>query len=134
MHLLLLSVIAAGLAFAQVNDLGPQHELRSKPDLRLWKVSAATLAGASALDIASSWGRCCERNPLLSSVDGRFGGRALAVKSTALGGQLLMQYLVVRKSPKLARVLGYVNFGGAGVLTGVAIRNFRIPQPHAAVR
>lgn len=90
------------------------------------------LAGASALDVASSWGRCCERNTLLASPDRRFGGRALAIKSGAVGGQLLLQYIVVRKSPKLAKVLGFVNFAGAGALTAVALHNYSVPQVNAA--
>jgi len=113
---------------AQENTLAVPSE-SPNVDLRLWKVSAATLAATSALDVLSSWGKCCERNRLLASSDGRFGGRALAIKSGALGGQLLLQYFVVRRSPKLAKVLGFVNFAGAGAVTAVAVHNFGIPQP-----
>jgi hypothetical protein len=96
--------------------------------MRFWKISAAALVSASALDIASSWGKCCEGNSLLASPDRRFGARGLTIKSGALGGQLLLQYLVARKHPKLARVLGFVNIAGAGAITAVAIHNYGIPQ------
>ncbi len=58
-----------------------------------------------------------------------FGARGAAIKSGALTGQLLMQYFVARRSPRLAKVLSFVNFAGAGVLTGVAVRNYGVPQP-----
>ena len=95
----------------------------------VWKASAIALTGASALDMASAWGKCCEANPLLASPDRRFSTRGVAVKSGALGGQLLMQYLIARRSPRLAKVLSVINLVGAGALTAVAVRNYGVPQP-----
>jgi hypothetical protein len=131
MRLFLVLITGILTLAGQENTLAVPAET-PKLDLRLWKASAATLAATSALDVFSSWGKCCERNRLLASSDGRFGGRAVAIKSGALGGQLLLQYFVVRRSPKLAKVLGFVNFAGAGAVTAVAIHNFRSPQPAAS--
>ena len=110
------------------------EEIPAKSEIpKVWKISAVALTSASALDLASSWGKCCESNPLLASADRRFGTRGLAIKSGALGGTLLMQYLVARRSPRLAKVLSFVNFGAAGVLTSVAVRNYGVPQPQTSL-
>ena len=134
MRLVLGMLLTVFLGIAQENALTdklpePQREPETlRPEMRFWRLSAAGLVGASAIDIASSWGKCCERNSLLASPSRHFGARGLAVKSGTLGAQLLLQYLVVRKSPRLARVLGFVNIAGAGALTLVAIHNYRVPQ------
>lgn len=129
MRLAIALLIAVFAATGQENPSVEMPGPAPNADVRLWKWSAAALAGASALDVASSWGKCCERNTLLASGDRRFGARGLGVKSGVLGGQLFLQYLIARKSPKLARVLGFVNFAGAGAVTAVAIHNYRVPQP-----
>jgi hypothetical protein len=128
MRLAIALLFAAIAALGQVNTSGEKPQRFTDPDIRLWKWSATALIGASALDVASSWGRCCESNRLLASPDRRFGSRGLAVKSGVVGGQLALQYLVARKSPKVARVLGFVNFAGAGAVTAVAFHNYRVPQ------
>ena len=94
----------------------------------LWKFSLGALTVASVLDTHSSWAKCCEANPLLPASAGRFGAPAAAVKAGALGAQVIFQIWAVRKWPKLARPLGILNFGTAGVLTGVAVRNYGIPR------
>jgi hypothetical protein len=127
----ILFLLLTSLAVSAQSDnlfLTRQAPLDLQPIPRAWKVSALALAGASALDVASSWGKCCERNPLLAASDRRFGTRAVAIKSGALGGQLLLQYFAVKKSPKLAKVLSVVNFAGAGALTYVAVHNFQVPR------
>jgi hypothetical protein len=124
-------LITAFVGMAQEGFVPTEPPAEQKTEMRLWKISAATLVGASVLDIASSYGRCCERNQLLASSDRTFGGRGVAVKSATLGAQLWLQYMVARKNPKLAKVLGFINFGGAGAMTAVAVRNFGIPQPPA---
>jgi hypothetical protein len=128
MHLVLAFLLVSTAVFAQENTLGDTTPHTSRSELALWKASAAALAGASALDVASSWGRCCEQNTLLASSDRRFGARGAGIKSATLGGQLFLQYWLARKNPSLARVLGYVNFAGAGAITAVAFRNYRVPQ------
>ena len=126
MRLVALTVMTALLCFAQVNTLAMQQQ--EAANLTFWKSSAAAVAGASAFDIASSWGRCCEANRLLASPDGRFRLRGMTIKSSTLGAQLLAQYFLARRNPKLGKILAYVNFASAGALTGSAVRNLRIPQ------
>ena len=129
MKLVLILVTTAFAALAQESILVGQPAITPDPQLRLWKVSAATLVAASIADSASSFGKCCEANPILASSNRTFGSRGVAIKSASLGGQLLLQYMVARKSPKVARILSFVNFAGAGALTLVAVRNYGIAQP-----
>ena len=95
--------------------------------VKLWRPSLAALAVGSALDAHSSWSKCCEANPFLPSNNGRFGGGAAAMKGAAFGGQLLFQTWAVRKWPRASKPLSIVNFATAGLLTGVAIRNYGLP-------
>lgn len=131
MRLLLLGIFAASLTTAQENPLGRLPEGGSNEALRSWRWSVGSLTAASTLDVVSSWGKCCEANPLLASADSRFGARGAAIKSGVLGAQLVVQYWLVKRSPRLAKALSYANFVSAGVLTGVAVRNFGVPQPAA---
>ncbi len=112
---------------AQGNLLPTAPETEGKAEMRLWKISAAALVGASVADIASSYGRCCEANPLLASSDRTFGTRGVAVKSATLGAQLWVQYLVARKSPKIAKVSGLSQ-------RERSLSTIRPPAPIAATR
>jgi hypothetical protein len=132
MRVILVLLIAAFGGIAQENLLPTPPPQEVNTEMRLWKISAATLVGASVLDIASSYGRCCESNQLLASSDRTFGGRGVAVKSATLGAQLWLQYKLARSNPKLAKVLGFINFAGAGAMTAVSVRNFGIPQPRSS--
>ena len=124
MHTVVLLLVVAFTVAAQPKTLGDTAPERNS---KLWNISATSLAGASALDISSSWGKCCEANRLLASSDGRFAGRGAAIKSASVGTQLLVQYLFARRNPRLTKALSVVNFVGAGALTAVAIRNYGIP-------
>ena len=95
---------------------------------RLWKISAMSLAVASALDLHSSYGKCCEANPLLASSDRRFGTKGALIKSFALGGQLGLQSMVRTKSPKLRMIFTIANFGTSVALSFVAAHNYGVPQ------
>ena len=129
---LLLSIVLSP-AHAEVRGLEPASaqpaETQRSPLLKFWAPSIAALSLASALDAHSSWGKCCEANPLLPSSNGRFGPGAAGVKAGALGAQLLVQSWAVRRWPRIARPLAVVNFATAGLLTGVAIRNYGLPGP-----
>ena len=62
---------------------------------------------------------CClwgEANPLLQGKDGKFDlGKGLSLKGGTTGGFLVVQYLLVRKWPRLAKPFSYINFSyGAG--------------------
>jgi hypothetical protein len=104
------------LALALCFPLAAQH--------RLWRVSAATYGGAQVADTASSWGRY-EGNQLLRSAGGRFGARGVVIKAGISGGVLLAEWFVLRRHPRAARSLAFVNFASAGVVAGAAFYNSR---------
>jgi hypothetical protein len=70
-----------------------------------------------------------EANPLLRDPSGRFNpSRGALVKSSATGGFLLLQVLLLRKAPesRLEEPLSLINAGTAGVVAATAARNYRL--------
>lgn len=132
MRALLVFVILAVSALAQDVEIRPIEQ----PDrgARLWKVSMATLAVASAVDAHSSWGKCCESNALLRSPDQRFGSRAAFIKTAALGGQLSFQAFAAKRSKKMRTLFTVLNFGTSVALSAVAAHNYGVPQPSGGLR
>lgn len=90
----------------------------------LYWSSVAALTAAHVADTHSSWGKY-EANPLLRSSDGRFGLRGAAVKSGIAAGNLTVQTLILRKWPKARKAAAIINFAAAGVIVGIAARNYR---------
>jgi len=86
---------------------------------KLWRVSVAVLCAVTIADMQSSMGRM-EANPLLSSSDGRFSGRGMALKGVGVGAVVGVQWLLLRKNPKAAPWAAGVNFAAAA-LTGTAV-------------
>lgn len=93
-----------------------------------WKLSAASVAMASAVDLHSSWGKCCESNALLASPDRRFSTRGAVIKSAGMAGQIYVQSLFRKQSPRMRTLFTILNFGGAAAMSMVAARNYGIPQ------
>jgi hypothetical protein len=85
-------------------------------------ISWAAVAAANAADAATSWGRG-ELNPALGY--GRFGARQAAIKGGVTAGAILLEYVLVRKYPRSARVFRILNFADAGVTGLVAAENVR---------
>jgi len=92
---------------------------------RYWAVSVVALVGGSALDSASSWGHR-EANPLLRGPDGRFGARGVGIKSGVVVGLAVVQYVIIRRSGRGAKVFAALNFGLGATYMGVAVRNWRM--------
>ena len=86
---------------------------------KAWRVSAAVLGAVTIADVQSSVGRF-EANPLLSSQNGRFSTRGVALKGLVVGGALGAQWLMLRKNPKAAPYAAGINFAAAA-LTGAAV-------------
>ena len=86
----------------------------------LYRASQIAVGVASATDIASSWGRQ-ELNPVLGQ--GTFGYRQTGIKLGILGASMATADRLTLKRRR--RLLTVVNFAVAGVLTGVAVRNYR---------
>ena len=98
---------------------------RVRADRSAWKRSLIPLVASQGLDAASSWGMR-ELNPLLADPNGAFGGKAVMVKFTATAALVGIEYLLVKKFPRSARVFSKVNWAGAVVTTGLAVHNYSI--------
>jgi hypothetical protein len=129
---LLLLVLSVGAVAQDRDSAPPSSEADSKflrlagaesrsgataRQLPLYRLSQATLAGATAWDLYSTQraiarGVAREANPILRGADGnvRVG---LAVGLTV--GWQVLQELAIRKWPELRKPLTWVNFGHAGV-------------------
>jgi hypothetical protein len=105
----LLAALIFALAMAPLLHAGENHR-------HLWLASVATLVAAEGMDVASSRGGV-EANPIM-----KHGG--VAIKVSAVGAVVLIEWLATRHHP--SKVPAIVNFAGAGALTGVAVRNWRI--------
>src|SRR5258707_18727 len=77
--------------------------VESRPHGKLWKVSMAFVAAASAADAQSSLGRY-ELNPALRGTGGSFGVKGIALKSAITGGSLGIQWLLMRHHPEMDRL------------------------------
>ena len=123
--ILLCVTLFAGTAAAADNPEKRSHG-------KLWWASVAAMVGASILDTHSSWGRQ-ELNPILANGSGRFGGRAVAIKAgvaiSVAGGQLFL----LRSNPGARKHVSITNFGMAGVMGSVAMRNYTNKKQPAAL-
>ena len=94
---------------------------QDRADLR---PSQALLLGSTVADVLSSRGMV-ERNPILGRGDFRVanqGAKALGIT----GALIVAETLIVRKFPAAAKVLRFVNFGGAGAHGLAAAHNWRM--------
>ena len=91
----------------------------------VWRVSQAMLAGANAADAASSWGKN-EANPLVKAGQ-TFSYGSLAIKLGALGGGMVAQHYILRRSPNKAPLFATANLAAAALLGVVARHNMDVP-------
>ena len=100
---------------------------------KAYRWSVVAMAGATALDAASSYGRI-EANPLLRGSRGRFGLQGILLKGAMMTGAVVVQRRFGHGHPKATAIS---NFATAGAFGGVAIYNFRLaasaPQNKGAV-
>ena len=95
------------------------------PAIRGWKISLAPLAASQVLDMTSSWGMR-ELNPALASADGSFGMKAVSTKIGVTAAMVGVEYLLVKKYPKSARILSKINWSGAVLTSSFAAHNYMI--------
>ena len=84
----------------------------SASDLSLWQWSLASVASSNAADTISSI-RLQGTPGLYESgwlYHGKFGGEAVGIKAAFVGGQALVQWLIVRKHPRAAKWFTVFNF------------------------
>lgn len=115
--------VVVGLLFCCLALQADSQAVR-KPGKKLWWASLAALAGASALDAHSSWGKP-ERNAMLRGPDGRFGPRGLQLKLVILGTSGAMQWLLLRRKPDLRSTVAGANAGLAAWNAAAAVKNYR---------
>jgi hypothetical protein len=111
-------------AARQSIELSAEQSARSAA-MRSWKISIAPLVASQALDAASSYGMR-ELNPLLASANGGFEMKATSIKLGVTGALVGVEYLIIRKYPRSARVISKLNWTSGIVTTGFAARNFAI--------
>ena len=63
---------------------------------------------------------------MLAGSDGRFGAKGAGIKLGATAGLVGIEYLIVRKYPRSARIFSKVNWSVSIVTTGFAAHNFAI--------
>lgn len=118
--------------FAEIDAVRPNisQQFERPTHQTLYVSSVASLVGANALDLASSWGRP-ELNPFLTpgSNGGRFGWQSATIKLGLTATTLLFQRHVLRRRPELRRPFAVSNFIAAGAMSGIAVRNYAIGAP-----
>lgn len=117
----------AGAASGSMVVERPVVEQKQTKWKKAWAWSAAALMTSVAADTASSMGRQ-EMNPLLRGSMGQFNARSAALKFGIAGALLGSQYLLLKKHPEQAAWATTGNFAAAGLTSGIAVRNFRLPK------
>ena len=87
----------------------------------LLKWSLVALLAGHAADSASSWQRP-EQNPLLGQ---RFNASSVGIKFGVIGAVAVAEIELTRRHAGLAKPFAGTNYAAAGLVTGVAIRNWR---------
>ena len=123
---LVVCLLCAFFVRAETRNLIEHPRPGARPS-KLWRFSVAALAAGSAADALSSYGHR-ETNPILRNPGGTFSGKAMGIKAAIAGGGVAAQWIVLRKHPESARAAAITNFGMAGLFTGVAARNWRVPS------
>lgn len=129
---------AAGVCIICIVTLGsarPSLAQTNRGWKKRWIASIAMLAAAQVLDAHSSWGRY-ESNPLARGPAGSFSApKGVLLKSAATGGFLSVQWILMKKMPgqDLFGPCAVANVAAAGVLGGMAARNYRVPRTGASV-
>ena len=127
MPTIVLALLAVATAWGASPHYLPREPVEPEPISTHWKISAVALSAGAALDVASSWQRP-EANPVYRGGNGRFGSKGIAIKAVIIGGNLALQYVVLKRTNwKPARKICIaVNWIAAGTQAGVAVRNWRM--------
>jgi hypothetical protein len=122
-------VLSVTLLMCSAADLPVAHESIGETGraaaIKSWKISLAPLVASQALDVSSSYGMR-ELNPLLASANGGFEMKGAAIKLGVTGVVVGVEYLIIRKYPRSARVISRLNWTTGIVTTGFAIHNYAI--------
>ncbi len=126
-HLTLSALLVLGAVLARGSDttIPSAQESIEQSALKSWKISLAPLVASQAFDTASSYGMR-ELNPLLADSNGGFGMKATSLKLGVTGALVGVEYLIVRKYPRSARVISKLNWTTGIVTAGFAVHNYAI--------
>ncbi|MDQ2774713.1 MAG: hypothetical protein M3Y57_07290 [Acidobacteriota bacterium] len=128
---LVLGTLASAQTFVEPGQLGGSIAHVETPHdrtmQRLWIGSMLAMAGATAFDAASSWGKS-EGNGFLASPDGTFGARGLSIKA-AIAAAVIVPQLLLRRHKELNMKFLTGNFVQAGIFTAVSVHNLGINRP-----
>jgi hypothetical protein len=122
--ILLMSAFAASAADLPATHQSVDDTARAV-GFRSWKISLAPLVASQALDATSSYGMR-ELNPLLVSSNGGFEMKATSIKLGVTGAVVGVEYLIVRRYPRSARLISKLNWTTGIVTIGFAVHNFAI--------
>ena len=92
-----------------------------------WKLSLLPVVAAHSLDIASSWGHI-ENNRVLAGPDQRFGMQSAMIKVGIVGVAAVVEYLVLRRNPKMAKLFTRANYINSLFTGGIAVRNYVVTR------
>jgi hypothetical protein len=112
-------------AFHSTPQLGVHGLDHTSSSRTLYRWSVVSLLAANAADAASSW-RSQEANPLVAGPATSFGVTSFAIKSGFVGASLLIQHVMLRHRPDLAKRMAWTNFISSGALGGVAAHNMSL--------
>ena len=115
----LAAMLAIGAGLAHAGDTEVDRDALK----RAWERSLIPLVASQAVDAASSYGYR-ELNPILAGPNGEFGAKATTMKFAVVGALVLGEYLLVRKSPKVAGIFQKLNWASSAVTTGLAVHNY----------
>ncbi len=117
----------ADAALARETTIANVQDKHDRTIHRIWVASIFTMAGASGLDAASSWGKQ-EGNSFLASSNGRFGAKGLALKAS-FGAAVIVPEFLFRKHKDLLKTFAIGNFAEAALFGGAAIHNLGVASP-----
>lgn len=94
----------------------------------LYRSSVAALIGSNTADVVTSLQ--LQGRPGVQETGwmygARFDGRAIGIKAALVGGQLLIQHVILRRHPRLRPVFTVSNFTQAAAPARAAFRNGRL--------
>lgn len=122
-------ILALSIPLTAAIAPAPVETKPNKTETFLWKASVAAFVASQAADIGSSLTSSgYEANPMLCGADGRFGRKAVLIKSAATVGIVLAERYVVRRWPKARKLFTIVNFGVASLNFQVTVHNIRLAE------
>jgi hypothetical protein len=118
------AILISATFFVHAEDVdSTAQEATRRAFMRSWERSLIPLVASQSLDAASSYGYR-ELNPLLADPNGAFGVRATTLKFSVVFALVGVEYFLVRKNPRAARLFEKLNWASSVLTTGLAVHNY----------